>query len=151
MYPTDRSPSLPPPRHFIGDFTTQDLEERTHFRPWWSCHGRSVFYDRFNLAPIPALEPNAVLDGTVINGIRCDLNTAAYVCTHPGGDQEFSPEPESGRRFDEELWRTPEGYWFVIRSLAPDETAMWMASHGYEVHFRAMFPDVEVVETKLGD
>jgi hypothetical protein len=29
-----------------------------------------------------------------------------------------------GWRFDEELWRTPEGYWFVIQPLAPDEAAM---------------------------
>src|SRR5829696_8284043 len=48
MHPTDRSPSLPPPRHFVGNLTTQGLEEGTHFRPWYDCHGRSVFHDHFD-------------------------------------------------------------------------------------------------------
>src|SRR4051794_17505346 len=40
-----RSPSLPPPRHFVGNLTTQGLEERTQFRPWHHRHGRSILHD----------------------------------------------------------------------------------------------------------
>ena len=40
-----RSPSLPPPRHFVGNLTAQGLEEGTHFRPWHNRHGRSILHD----------------------------------------------------------------------------------------------------------
>jgi hypothetical protein len=53
-----------------------------------------------------------------INDIHFDPATAGYVAGHPGGDGHL--EPEDYRRFDEYLYKTPEGYWFILRGLAPD-------------------------------
>ena len=75
-----------------------------------------------------------------INAIRFDPATAEYVAAHPGGDCHFTPE-ESCRRFDEYLYQTPEGYWFVVRPLAPDEARAWMEAHGDEVLLKWKFPD----------
>ncbi len=80
-------------------------------------------------------QPNTI----TINDIRFDPATAAYVAGHPGGDCDFAPE--EFRRFDEQLYTTPEGYWFVVRPLAPDETRAWMVAHGDEVLLRQTFPD----------
>jgi hypothetical protein len=74
-----------------------------------------------------------------INDIRFDPATAERVCTHPGGDCDF--DPEDCRRFDEELYKTPEGYWFIPRPLAPDEARAWLEAHDDTVLLGRMFPD----------
>ena len=78
----------------------------------------------------------------VINDIRFDPATAEHVITHPGGDCKFEPM-DNCRRFDEELYRTPEGYWFVVRPLAPDEAEGWIIAHGDEPLARQLFPEDE--------
>jgi hypothetical protein len=45
------------------------------------------------------------------------------------------------RKSDEHLYRTPEGYWFILRPLAPDEAREWMVAHDDEVLLRQTFPD----------
>jgi hypothetical protein len=75
----------------------------------------------------------------VINDIRFDPATAEHITTHPGGDCNFAPE--ECRRFDERLYKTPEGYWFVVRPLAPDEARAWMVAHDDEVLLWRTFPD----------
>jgi hypothetical protein len=77
-----------------------------------------------------------------INDIRFDPATAEYVTAHPGGDCHFDPGPE--RRFDEHLFKTPEGYWFILRPLAPDGVQAWMEVHGDTVLLRRTFPDKDV-------
>jgi hypothetical protein len=59
-------------------------------------------------------------DGDVINGIRCDPSAAEHICGHPGGDANFYPM-DNFRRFDEHLYRTPQGYFFIMRPLDPEE------------------------------
>ena len=66
----------------------------------------------------------------VINDIRFDPATAEYVAGHPEGDCNFAPE--DCRRFDEHLHKTPQGYWFILRPLAPDEVRAWMVAHDDE-------------------
>ena len=75
-----------------------------------------------------------------INGIRIDLTTAKRVCTHPGGDGNFSPM-DNFRRFDEELFKAAEGYFFIARPLDPEEAEAWIIAHGDEVLARQLFPD----------
>ena len=67
-----------------------------------------------------------------INGIRIDLATAEHFTTHPGGDCDFEPM-DNCRTFDEELYKTAEGYWFIVRQLAPDEARAWLEAHDDEV------------------
>ena len=74
-----------------------------------------------------------------VNGITLDPATAEYVAGHPGGDCDFAPE--DCRRFYEGLYKTPEGYWFVVRPLAPDEVRTWMEAHDDEVLLRRSFPE----------
>ena len=82
-----------------------------------------------------ATRPQAI----TINDIRFDPATAKWVCTHPGGDHTF--DPEDFRRFDEDLYQTPEGYWFIVRPLAPDEAKDWLKAHGDDVLLGQVFPD----------
>jgi hypothetical protein len=77
-----------------------------------------------------------------INGIRIDLTTAEHICTHPGGDANFEPS-ENFRRFNEELYRTPEGYWFIVRPLDPEEAEAWIIAQGDAQLARQIFPDDE--------
>jgi hypothetical protein len=48
------------------------------------------------------------MSAIVINGIRIDLATAERICDHPGGDGLFEVM-DNFRRFDEHLYRTPQG------------------------------------------
>ena len=73
-----------------------------------------------------------------INGIRLDPATAEHVAGHPGGDFRFAPEDY--RRFDEDLYKTPEGYFFIVRPLAPDEARAWLEAHDDEALLHQMFP-----------
>jgi hypothetical protein len=75
-----------------------------------------------------------------INGIPIDLTTAEHVSTHPGGDALFEPS-ENFRRFDEVLYRSPQGYFFVVRPLNPEEAETWIIAHGDEPVPRQLFPD----------
>ena len=78
------------------------------------------------------------MSGIHINDIAIDLATAEHVCTHPGSDYHF--DPEQLRRFDEVLFRTPEGYWFIVRPLGPDETRSWLEAHDDEALLHQTFP-----------
>ena len=74
-----------------------------------------------------------------INGIRIDPATTEHICTHPGGDANFEPM-DNFRRFDEELYRTPQGYFFIVRPLDPEEAETWIIAHGDEALARQLFP-----------
>ena len=43
-----RSPSLPPPRHFVGNLTLKHCQEGSQFRPWHYRQGCSVLHDHLN-------------------------------------------------------------------------------------------------------
>jgi hypothetical protein len=79
---------------------------------------------------------------SAINGIRCDPATAEHIYTSPAGDNYFIRD--GFRRFDEVLYQTPDGYWFLVRPLAPDEAEAWLK---FEVHddvlAQQLFPDDE--------
>jgi hypothetical protein len=75
----------------------------------------------------------------VINDIRFDPATAAHIARHPGGNHTF--DPQDLRRFDEDLYQTPEAYWFVVRPLAPDEVRAWLEAHDDAALLRQTFPD----------
>ena len=78
--------------------------------------------------------------GVIINGIRCDPTAATRVYTSPAGDNCFAID--GFRRFDEELYRTPDGYWFLMRPLAPDEAQQWLEDERHDgVLARELFPD----------
>jgi hypothetical protein len=77
-----------------------------------------------------------------INGIRIDLTAAKLISVHPGGDANFAPM-ENFRRFDEHLYRTPEGSFFIVRPLDPEETKAWIIEHDDEPLARQLFPDDE--------
>ena len=85
------------------------------------------------------IDCSAARRAITINGIRIDLATAKHITTHPGGDVNFDPHEE--RRFDEELYKTPEGYFFIVRPLAPDEARAWLEAHDDEALLQQMFPD----------
>jgi hypothetical protein len=44
------------------------------------------------------------------------------------------------------LYKTPAGYWFIVRPLAPDEVRAWMVAHDDEVLLRRTFPNNEDAE-----
>ena len=79
--------------------------------------------------------------GLVINRMRFDPATVEFVSGHPGGDVHFAPE--DFRRFNEHLFKTPEGYFFMERPLARDEAEAWLIAHGDEPLARQCFPDDE--------
>jgi hypothetical protein len=74
-----------------------------------------------------------------IDGIRIDPATATHISPHPGGDANFVPM-DNFRRFDEALYRTPQGYHFIVRPLDPEAEA-WIIAHGDEPLARLLFPD----------
>jgi hypothetical protein len=77
-----------------------------------------------------------------INGIRIDPATAEHISGHPGGDANFYPM-DNFRRFDEHLYRTPQGFFFVVRPLDPEEAEAWIIAHDDEPLARRLFPDDE--------
>ena len=46
----------------------------------------------------------------------------------------------SFRRFDEELYRTRQGYFFIVQPLDPGEAEGWIIAHGDEPLARQLFP-----------
>lgn len=75
--------------------------------------------------------------GAFLNGFHCDPCTAEEVATHPGGDDRLSHE---FRSLDESLYLAPEGHWFAVRALTPDEAFDWLQTHGDAVALRKRFP-----------
>jgi hypothetical protein len=77
-----------------------------------------------------------------INGIRCDPTTAEHIYTSVAGHDCYVGE--GFRRFDEVLYRNRDGFWFLMRPLAPDEAREWLwDGHHDEVLARQLFPDDE--------
>ena len=75
----------------------------------------------------------------VINGIRCDPATAECIYTSPAGDDCYIGD--GFRRFDEVLYRNPDGYWFLVRPLAPDEAQEWVEDPRHDsVLAKQLFP-----------
>ena len=74
-----------------------------------------------------------------INGIRIDPATAEHISGHQGGDCNFEPM-DNCRRFDEHLYRTPQGYFFIVRPLYPEEAEAWIIAHGDEALAQQVFP-----------
>jgi hypothetical protein len=72
-----------------------------------------------------------------LNGFRCDPATAEHVITDPGGDDRFGMY----HALEGTLYRAPEGHWFVVRALTPDEAREWLEPQGDEVMLRRRFPD----------
>jgi hypothetical protein len=64
----------------------------------------------------------------VINGIRCDPTTAERVLEAPGRASNMSGWDREPHRFDEALFHNPDGYWFVVRPLDPEEAREWVGS-----------------------
>jgi hypothetical protein len=91
------------------------------------------------LAAPPSLEQETTTRAIKINGFPIDLTTAKQVCVHPGGDANFYPM-DNFRRFDEELYRTPQGCFFVVRPLDPEEAEAWIIAHGDEPLAKQIFP-----------
>jgi hypothetical protein len=77
-----------------------------------------------------------------INGITCDPTTAEHIYTSVAGDNCFTSD--GFRRFDEVLYRNAEGFFFLVRPLAPDEAREWLWD-GRHDHILAgrLFPDDE--------
>jgi hypothetical protein len=77
--------------------------------------------------------------GAVINGIACDPATATRIYTSTAGDNCFAID--GFRRFDEELYQNHDGYWFLVRPLAPDEAQEWLEDERHDhVLARQLFP-----------
>jgi hypothetical protein len=77
---------------------------------------------------------------TTINGIRIDPGPAERVYTSVAGDNCFTGE--GFRRFDEVLYRNPDGYWFLVRPLAPDEAREWLQDDRHDpILAQQLFPD----------
>lgn len=74
----------------------------------------------------------------VINGVRCDPTTAERVLTNPGGGPV--ERERQLHRFDEVIYQSPEGSWFVVRPLDPEEARQWIEDVD-EVDARQRFPD----------
>jgi hypothetical protein len=60
-----------------------------------------------------------------INDIRCDPATAERIYTSPAGHHCVTHN--GFRRFDEVLDRNAEGFYFLVRPMAPDEARAWMS------------------------
>jgi hypothetical protein len=62
--------------------------------------------------------------------------------TSVAGDNCFTGD--GFRRFDEELYRNADGYWFLVRPLAPDEAREWLWDGRHDqILARRLFPDDE--------
>ncbi len=78
--------------------------------------------------------------GITINGIRCDPATAELTYTSIAGEDCYVPD-ERFRRFDEALYRNADGYWFLVRPLAPDEAQKWLEDERHDdILARELFP-----------
>jgi hypothetical protein len=76
---------------------------------------------------------------TVINGIRIDPTTAEHIYTSVAGDNSFTGD--GFRRFDEVLYKNADGFWFLVRPLAPDEAREWLWDGRHDqVLARRLFP-----------
>ena len=78
----------------------------------------------------------------VINGIDCSPATVRCIYTAVAGDDCFTGN--GFRRFDEVLYQNPDGYWFLVRPLAPDEAQEWLSDGRHdEVLAQRLFPEDE--------
>lgn len=77
---------------------------------------------------------------TTINDIPCNPDQAEWIYASPAGELCFVPD--GFRRFDEVLFRGPNGFYFLVRPLAPDEAREWL-ENGRHDHLlaRELFPD----------
>ena len=82
------------------------------------------------------------MSSVTINDIPFDPATAECVSVHAGN---LYRDLEDFWRFDEVLFKVPEGYWFVLRPLAPDEARKWLRANRDDILLRQVFPD-EAVE-----
>ena len=88
----------------------------------------------------PAGERSTGAANAVINGIRCDPMTAERVLDAAGRAGNMSRWNREPHRFDEALFRNPEGYWFVVRPLDPEEAREWVGSVEGEAVAEEYFP-----------
>jgi len=78
----------------------------------------------------------------VINTIDCNPATATRIYASVAGHDCFTGD--GFRRFDEVLYRNDDGYWFLVRPLAPDEAQEWMEDGRHDsVLARRLFPEEE--------
>lgn len=76
-----------------------------------------------------------------INGIRLDPATGKRVYTAIAGDHCFTAESHC---FDEVPYRIRDGFWFLVRPLAPDEAREWLANDRHDpILARELFVDDE--------
>jgi hypothetical protein len=79
-------------------------------------------------------------DNAVIDGIRCDPAPADRVYTSPAGTDCYTGD--GTRRFDEVLYQNTDGYWFLVRPLAPDEARDWLGDWRHDsIHADQLFPN----------
>lgn len=78
----------------------------------------------------------AVRTGAILNGFVCDPATAEHVITDSGGDDRMG----MFHALEGTLYQAPEGHWFVVRALTPDEAREWLECQGDKVLLRHRLP-----------
>ncbi len=80
----------------------------------------------------------------VIDEITCDPAQAERIFSSPAIGDNFVSDAHG--RFSEVLFRNADGYWFLVRPLAPDEAREWL-EHPHHDHIlaRQLFPDSDQV------
>jgi len=77
---------------------------------------------------------------TVINGIDCNPAAATRIYVSVAGDNCFTGD--GFRRIDEVLYWNDDGFWFLVRPLAPDEAREWLWDGRHDqVLARRLFPN----------
>lgn len=75
-----------------------------------------------------------------INEISCNPEQAEWIYASPAGSDCFTHD--GFRRFDEVLFRGPDGFFFLVRPLAPDEAKQWLENWRHDhLLARRLFPD----------
>lgn len=75
----------------------------------------------------------------VINDINCDPNQAEHIYISPAGHNCHTHD--GFRRFDESLYRNNDGFYFLLRPLAPDEAREWLEDDRHDsILARQIFP-----------
>lgn len=75
-----------------------------------------------------------------INDINCNPRDAEHLYISPAGSNCFTHD--GFRRFDESLYRNADGYFFLVRPLAPDEAREWLEDDGHDnILARQLFPN----------
>jgi hypothetical protein len=76
----------------------------------------------------------------IIDDIRCDPRVSECLYISPAGHDCHTHD--GFRRFDEALFRNSDGFYFLVRPLAPDEAREWLEDDRHDsILARQLFPD----------